>query len=291
MNKLNKRDELWRTVRAHGEKYGLSIHCDVRSGSWFQFSEANFAKKHRVVVHLPDGMITAMYSTRSSTGKIVSSVPPELDADQIAIFDEDLNRATLREKYVFSPEEKMHEKLVGELSFATVPEPNQLRKKMRKADAEQKDLVRHIEFCNLTAKPKHKIAFLVGDFWKTTKSKRPQPVKKKDIELSDSQVESLNELSSEEQDTQMSEIELEQLEDDDDRSCSLFRIDMAQEQKIHDALAKFSFPKLAEKLLQLLAENPSMTVEELVESGSSIFKTFALSGRAQAMLESLEKSK
>ena len=78
--------------------------------------------------------------------------------------------------------------------------------------------------------------------------------------------------------------------EDENRHSSLFHLDEAQEEKIHQVLKRFIFPKLAENLLGLLDENPSMTVDELVSVEGDIFKTLALTGKAQANLEALENT-
>ena len=270
--------ENWREVCTYQQQKQTQVFCDPSDGFWYHYEIADVGQKEKIIVHFPAGMITAIYNTRSRTGRSASSVPPELAADQLAVFDEDSVRNTLRPTFKFDKEEqKMFDKLVNEASLKIVPKPQALRQKLRKADKEQRERTQHIDYLNLTVQPKVEQEAPAADFWKTIKKARPKPMRKKKVETESESSES--EPSSDEE-LPDSDIILE-----DNRHCSSSLV-IREEQKIEKvttALEQFKYPKCAELLLHMLDERPTMTVEELVAVEPDIWRTNALTGQAQQL--------
>ena len=165
----------------------------------------------------------------------------------ILTFDESLTRSTLRDRYQFNEkEQKMHEDLMNEISFDAPPEPSIIRQQLRRADKDQQRLVRYKAFLNLSKKQKIKTGSTAANFWSTTKQKRPARVEEpeaEEIDLDDDD-DSSSGVSSDE-DTNI----LEELEKDvASRDSSLLRQLPSHHDRIIDALDKFPFPRLANKL-------------------------------------------
>ena len=282
--RAEERLENWREVTDYQREKQVQLVCDPSDGGWYQWEPADVGQKEKIIVHLPDGVITAIMTTRSRTGKTVSSLPPELSCDQLAVYDEDSVRNTLREPYTFDAEEqKMFDKLTNEASLKIVPDPHQTRQRLRKADADQRDRVRHIDYTNLKAEEKLPEEVPAADFWKVTKKQRPKPMKKQkvpsDSETSDSEPSSEEELPT-------SDIELD---DQRHRDPSLAVREEQKIEKVSTALTQFQYPKCAELLLHCLDDKPTMTVQQLIDVEPDIFRSIALTGQAQTTLAVLQE--